>query len=90
MAILATEKVLTLDYWKPAEKIQVGDYVFNQTGDLVKVTLVQKYMRRTAIRLPSTTTLLFRATRSSTSRLRTTSTAVGCRCIRAGLSLGVR
>ena len=43
MAILATEKVLTLDYWKPAEKIQVGDYVFNQTGDLVKVTLVQKY-----------------------------------------------
>jgi hypothetical protein len=29
MAILATEKVLTLDYWKMAGDLQVGDIVFN-------------------------------------------------------------
>ena len=40
MAILATEKVLTLDYWKPARKIEVGDYVFDKDGKLVKVKLV--------------------------------------------------
>lgn len=43
MAILATKKVLTLDYWKPASKIEVGDYVFDQQGNPVKVTLVQHY-----------------------------------------------
>lgn len=43
MAILATEKVLTLDYWKPARKIEVGDYVFDKDGKLVKVKLVQEY-----------------------------------------------
>jgi len=43
MAILATEKVLTLDYWKPAAKLQVGDYVFNNLGKPVKITLVQEY-----------------------------------------------
>lgn len=43
MAILATEKVLTLDYWKPASQVEEGDYVFNQLGELVKVTLVQQY-----------------------------------------------
>ena len=41
MAILATEKILTLDYWKPASKIQPGDYVFDKNGKLVKVKLVQ-------------------------------------------------
>jgi hypothetical protein len=43
MAILATERVLTLDYWKPADKVQVGDYVFDRKGKPVKVTLVQEY-----------------------------------------------
>ena len=43
MAILATEKVLTLDYWKPARLLEVGDYVFDRTGKLVQVKLVQEY-----------------------------------------------
>ena len=44
MAILATEKILTLDYWKPASQLEVGDYVFDRNGKIVKVTLVQQYM----------------------------------------------
>jgi len=47
MAILATERVLTLDYWKPAAKVQVGDYVFDRKGKPVKVTLVQEYRAQT-------------------------------------------
>lgn len=43
MAILATEKVLTLDYWKPAHKLQVGDYVFDRKGKPVRIKLVQEY-----------------------------------------------
>jgi hypothetical protein len=43
MAISANEKVLTLDYWKPASKIVQGDYLFDNTGRLVKVKLVQEY-----------------------------------------------
>jgi hypothetical protein len=43
MAILATERVLTLDWWKPASKLRVGDYVFDKDGRLVKITLVQQY-----------------------------------------------
>jgi hypothetical protein len=43
MAILANQKVLTLDYWKPASKIQVGDYVFDKNGKPVQVKLVQEY-----------------------------------------------
>lgn len=43
MAILANEKVLTLDYWKPARLLKVGDYVFDRTGNLVRVKLVQEY-----------------------------------------------
>jgi len=43
MAILANEKVLTLDYWKPARLLKVGDYVFDRTGKLVQVKLVQEY-----------------------------------------------
>ena len=43
MAILATEKVLTLDFWKSANKLQVGDYVFDHSGKPVKVKLVQEY-----------------------------------------------
>jgi len=41
MAILANQKVLTLDYWKPASKLQVGDYVFNLKGEPTKITLIQ-------------------------------------------------
>lgn len=44
MAILATEKILTLDYWKQASQIQPGDYVFDKNGKLVKVKLVQNIM----------------------------------------------
>jgi hypothetical protein len=43
MAILANEKVLTLDYWKPARKLQVGDYVFDRRGNIVQVKLIQEY-----------------------------------------------
>ena len=43
MAILATEKVLTHNYWKPASKVEVGDYIFDQNGKPAKVTLVQEY-----------------------------------------------
>jgi replicative DNA helicase len=43
MAITAQTKILTLDYWKPASQLEVGDYVFDQKGNLVRVTLVQQY-----------------------------------------------
>lgn len=43
MAILATEKVLTLDWWKPASKLEVGDYVFDMNGKIVQIKLVQQY-----------------------------------------------
>ena len=43
MAILATERVLTLDWWKPAEKLEVGDYVFDKDGKAVRIKLIQQY-----------------------------------------------
>jgi replicative DNA helicase len=43
MAILANQKVLTLDYWKPASKIEVGDVLFNKDGQPVIVKLIQEY-----------------------------------------------
>ncbi len=43
MAITANTKILTLDYWKPAYKLQVGDYVFDRKGQIVRVTMVQQY-----------------------------------------------
>lgn len=43
MAILATEKVLTLNWWKFASKLEVGDYVFDQNGNPVQVTMAQQY-----------------------------------------------
>jgi hypothetical protein len=46
MAILANEKILTLDYWKTADKVVVGDYVFDRKGDLVKVTSIQHFESR--------------------------------------------
>jgi replicative DNA helicase len=51
MAILATERVLTLDYWKPAFKVRVGDYVFDRKGRPVKVTLVQEYRAKRCYRV---------------------------------------
>lgn len=44
MAILANQKILTLDYWKLASQIQPGDYVFDKNGKIVKVKLVQPIM----------------------------------------------
>lgn len=43
MAILANEKILTLDYWKLAGQIQPDDYVFDENGKLVRVKLVQVF-----------------------------------------------
>ena len=45
MAISSQTKVLTLDWWKPAAKLNKGDYVFDRNGKLVQVTLVQQYHR---------------------------------------------
>lgn len=43
MAILATEKVLTLDYWKRAGDLRVGDIVFDHLGNPTRIKLVQQY-----------------------------------------------
>jgi replicative DNA helicase len=43
MAILATEKVLTLDYWKFAGDIKPGDILFDRHGNPVTVKLAQPY-----------------------------------------------
>ena len=43
MAILANQKVLTLDYWKRAEHLKKGDVVFDKDGNPAQVTLVQPY-----------------------------------------------
>lgn len=43
MAITATTKVLTLDYWKPASQLEVGDYVFDRKGQIVKIKSIQQY-----------------------------------------------
>ena len=43
VAITAIQKVLTLDYWKRADKLQKGDYVFDKDGKIVQVKLVQHY-----------------------------------------------
>lgn len=51
MAILANEKVLTLDYWKPARKLVVGDYVFDRQGNIVQVKLVQEYQAQDCYRV---------------------------------------
>jgi hypothetical protein len=47
MAILATQRVLTLDYWKMACDLRAGDILFNRFGELVTVTLVQEYRAQT-------------------------------------------
>ena len=43
MAILATSKVLTLDYWKLASQLKVGDYVFDRNGKLTQIKVIQQY-----------------------------------------------
>jgi hypothetical protein len=43
MAIIANEKILTLDYWKRADQVVVGDYVFDRKGQPVKVKSVQHF-----------------------------------------------
>lgn len=47
MAILAKERVLTLDNWKLAYQIQPGDYLFDNDGKLTKVKTVQTYRANT-------------------------------------------
>ena len=43
MAILATERVLTLDYWKFAYDLVEGDVVFDRLGQPVTIKLIQQY-----------------------------------------------
>jgi hypothetical protein len=43
MAVLATQRILTLDYWKTAHNLKVGDIVFDKNGVPCKVTLIQEY-----------------------------------------------
>jgi hypothetical protein len=43
MAILANQKILTLDYWKTAHNLKIGDIVFDRQGKPRTVTLVQEY-----------------------------------------------
>jgi replicative DNA helicase len=43
MAILATERVLTLDYWKFAYDLVEGDVVFDRLGNPVTIKLIQQY-----------------------------------------------
>lgn len=43
MAILANQKILTLDYWKFAHDLKVGDYVFDKDGQIQRIKLVQEY-----------------------------------------------
>ena len=43
MAILATERVLTLDYWKFAYDLVEGDVVFDRHGQPTTIKLIQKY-----------------------------------------------
>ena len=46
MAITADQKILTLDYWKRADKLVEGDYIFDRNGDLCEVTLVQHFQSK--------------------------------------------
>ena len=43
MAILANQKILTLDYWKTAHDLKTGDIVFDRHGNPRTVRLVQEY-----------------------------------------------
>lgn len=43
MAITANEKVLTIDYWKAARNLEIGDIVFDRNGELCKIVSIQQY-----------------------------------------------
>jgi hypothetical protein len=43
LAILAKQRILTLDYWKFAHDLKVGDYVFDKDGKLQRIKVVQEY-----------------------------------------------
>lgn len=43
MAIATNTKVLTLDYWKRAEQLKVGDWVFDKDGNPTQIKLIQTY-----------------------------------------------
>lgn len=43
MAIAANTKVLTLDYWKRAEQLKPGDWVFDKEGKPVQIKSVQHF-----------------------------------------------
>ena len=47
MAILATERVLTLDYWKFAYDLVEGDVVFDRLGRPTTIKLIQQYRAQT-------------------------------------------
>jgi len=51
MAILATQKVLTLDYWKIAQDLKQGDIVFDRLGRKVRIKLVQHLDKRPCYRV---------------------------------------
>ena len=44
MALTAQTQILTLDYWKYASQLQVGDYVFDRNGKIVRIKTIQQYM----------------------------------------------
>ncbi len=50
MAILATQKVLTLDYWKIAEDLRQGDIVFDRNGNRTTIKLVQPFRAQNCYR----------------------------------------
>jgi len=58
MAILATEKVLTLDWWKPASKLVIGDYVFDKDGKIVRSSSFSNTIPNNVCGCPLTTTYL--------------------------------
>ena len=51
MAILANQKILTLDYWKIANDLKPGDIIFDLHGKPRKITLVQQYRSDTCYEL---------------------------------------
>lgn len=51
MAILATQKVLTLDYWKIASDLKPGDIVFDRYGNKTTIKLVQSFRAQNCYRV---------------------------------------
>ena len=44
MAVISNQKVLTLDWWKYARHLAIGDYVFDCKGQPVRITRIQEYL----------------------------------------------